>query len=284
MKEATRYINNGYRFFDTHAHLYDERFAQEGLTPDDILRNASEAGVDRILIPADNLDTSRKAVSYVKEHDGKSGVKLYCSAGVHPHEASSWNENVKEELYKLLEKREELKIKAIGEIGLDHHYDFSPRDVQSRVYEEQLLMAYELDIPIILHEREAAGESMDILRRLYKAGNMRENVGVCHCCSASPEIASELVKMGFYIGFDGPLTFKNNKNTPAVCEKIPMDRIVIETDSPYLTPIPNRGLTNEPCFVPFVAEKICEIKDMTIEEVSEALMRNSKALYEITEG
>ena len=284
MKEATRYINNGYRFFDTHAHLYDERFAQEGLTPEDILRNASEAGVERILIPADNLDTSRKAVSCVKEHDGRNGVKLYCSVGVHPHEASSWNDNVKEELYKLLEKREELKIKAIGEIGLDHHYDFSPRDIQSRVYEEQLLMAYELDIPIILHEREAAGESMDILRRLYKAGNMRENVGVCHCCSASPEIASELVKMGFYIGFDGPLTFKNNKNTPAVCEKVPMDRIVIETDSPYLTPIPNRGLTNEPGFVPFVAEKISEIKNMTMEEVSEALMRNSEDLYEITEG
>ena len=284
MKEATRYINNGYRFFDTHAHLYDERFAQEGITPEDILRNASEAGVERILIPADNLDTSRRATSYVKEHDGRSGVKLYSSVGVHPHEASSWTEEVKKELYSLIEKRQELKIKAIGEIGLDYHYDFSPRDIQRKVYEEQLLMAYELDMPIILHEREAAGDSMDILRRLYKAGNMRGNAGVCHCCSASPEIAKELVKMGFYIGFDGPITFKNNKNTPAVCEAIPMDRIVIETDSPYLTPIPNRGLTNEPCFVPFVAEKISEIKDMTIEEVAEALMRNSKALYEIAEG
>ena len=284
MKEPVRYINNGYRFFDTHAHLYDERFAQEGITPEDILRNASEAGVERILIPADNLDTSRKAVSYVKEHDGKNGIMLYCSVGVHPHEASSWSEDVKDELYKLLAKREELKIRAIGEIGLDYHYDFSPRDIQRKVYEEQLLMAYELDIPIILHEREAAGDSMDILRRLYKAGNMRKNVGVCHCCSASPEIASELVKMGFYIGFDGPITFKNNKNTPAVCAAVPLERIVIETDSPYLTPVPDRGLINEPCYVPFVLEKIAQIKEITTGEAADAVMYNALSLYEITEG
>lgn len=284
MKEPVRYINNGYRFFDTHAHLYDERFAQEGITPEDILRNASEAGVERILIPADNLDTSRKAVSYVKDHDGKNGITLYCSVGVHPHEASSWSEDVKDELYKFLAKREELKIRAIGEIGLDYHYDFSPRDIQRKVYEEQLLMAYELDIPIILHEREAAGDSMDILRRLYKAGNMRKNVGVCHCCSASPEIASELVKMGFYIGFDGPITFKNNKNTPAVCAAVPLERIVIETDSPYLTPVPDRGLTNEPCYVPFVLEKIAQIKEITTGEAADAVMYNALSLYEITEG
>ena len=284
MKEPVRYINNGYRFFDTHAHLYDERFAQEGITPEDILRNASEAGVERILIPADNLDTSCKAVSYVKDHDVKNGITLYCSVGVHPHEASSWSEDVKAELYKLLAKREELKIRAIGEIGLDYHYDFSPRDIQRKVYEEQLLMAYELDIPIILHEREAAGDSMEILRRLYKAGNMRKNVGVCHCCSASPEIASELVKMGFYIGFDGPITFKNNKNTPAVCAAVPLERIVIETDSPYLTPVPDRGLTNEPCYVPFVLEKIAQIKEITTGEAADAVMYNALSLYEITEG
>ncbi len=284
MKEPVRYINNGYRFFDTHAHLYDERFAQEGITPEDILRNASEAGVERILIPADNLDTSRKAASYVKDHDGKNGITLYCSVGVHPHEASSWSEDVKDELYKFLAKREELKIRAIGEIGLDYHYDFSPRDIQRKVYEEQLLMAYELDLPIILHEREAAGDSMDILRRLYKAGNMRKNVGVCHCCSASPEIASELVKMGFYIGFDGPITFKNNKNTPAVCAAVPLERIVIETDSPYLTPVPDRGLINEPCYVPFVLEKIAQIKEITTGEAADAVMYNALSLYEITEG
>lgn len=283
MKEATRYINRDLTFFDTHAHLYDGRFAQEGISPEDMMRNAAEAGVRRILIPADNLESSHKAVAFARDYGGNSGVELYSSVGVHPHEASSWNEELKEELYKLLSNRKENKIRAIGEIGLDYHYDFSPRDIQRRVYEEQLLMALELDIPIILHEREAVGDSMDILRRFYKAGKLRDNVGVCHCCSCSPEIALELVKMGFYIGFDGPITFKNNKNTPAVCAAVPLERIVIETDSPYLTPAPNRGLTNEPCFVPFVLEKICEIKGIDIEEAAKTVMQNSMTLYELTE-
>ena len=284
MKEAARYNNNGYRFFDTHAHLYDERFAQEGISPEDILRNASDAGVQRILIPADSLETSLSAVSFVKAYDGCSGVALYCSVGVHPHEASSWNDDVRDGLLELIRDRTANKIRAIGEIGLDYHYDFSPRDVQRKVFEEQLLMAYELDMPIILHEREAAGDSMDILRRLYKAGKLRDNVGVCHCCSASPEIAMELVRMGFYIGFDGPITFKNNKNTPAVCASVPLERIVIETDSPYLTPVPDRGLINEPCYVPFVLEKIAQIKEITTGDAADAVMRNSLSLYEITEG
>ena len=281
MREVKRYIGDAAGVFDTHAHLYDERFIEEGITPDIVLQNASEAGVTRILVPADNLRSSQAAVKYVADNNGKSGVELYCSVGVHPHEASSWNDDVKEEILKLLRNRKENRIRAIGEIGLDYHYDLSPRDIQRKVFEEQLLMAYELDMPIILHEREATGDSMDIMRRLYKAGQMRSNVGVCHCCSASPEIATELVKMGFFIGFDGPITFKNNKNTPAVCEVIPMDRIVVETDSPYLTPAPNRGAVNEPAFVPYVIEKIAEIKGLSVTECARITTENGLKLYEI---
>jgi TatD DNase family protein len=212
-----------------------------------------------------------------------SGVSLYSSVGVHPHEASSWSADVRAALYDLLKERKENRICAIGEIGLDYYYDLSPRDVQRRVYEEQLLMAYELDMPIILHERDAAGDSMDILRRLYKGGKMRECPGVCHCCSASPEIATELVKMGFYIGFDGPITFKNNKNTPAVCAAVPIERIVVETDSPYLTPAPNRGAMNEPGFVPYVLEKVAEIKSVSVAEAAHITTANALRLYEINE-
>ena len=160
MKEATRYINNGYRFFDTHAHLYDERFAQEGITSEDILKNASEAGVERILIPADNLDTSRRATSYVKEHDGKSGIKLYASVGVHPHEASSWNEVVKKELYNLIAKREELKIRAIGEIGLDYYWPEPEHDLQKKWFKRQIALAREVELPIIVHSRDAAADTL----------------------------------------------------------------------------------------------------------------------------
>ena len=122
---------------------------------------------------------------------------------------------------------------------------------------------------------------MDILRRLYKAGNMRENAGVCHCCSASPEIAKELVKMGFYIGFDGPITFKNNKNTPAVCEAIPMDRIVIETDSPYLAPVPVRGRRNDSGNLPYICAKIAEVKGMAEEEIASLTLENGRKLFQI---
>lgn len=283
MREIIRYSGDAAGVFDTHAHLYDRKFEEAGVFPADVLRNASEAGITRILIPADNLETSRLAVAYAREYDGMSGISLYSSVGVHPHEASSWSKDVRKELEDLLADKKTNRICAIGEIGLDYYYDHSPRDIQRRVYEEQLLMAYELDMPIILHEREATGDSMDILRRLYKNGNMRGNVGVCHCCSASPEIATELVKMGFYIGFDGPITFKNNKNTPAVCEAVPTDRIVVETDSPYLTPVPNRGAVNEPGFVPYVLEKVAQIKGITVAEAARITTENALRLYEIEE-
>ncbi len=121
---------------------------------------------------------------------------------------------------------------------------------------------------------------MEILRRVFKEGKLRKKPGVCHCCSCSPEIARELIKMGFYLGFDGPLTFKNNKNSPAVVMDTPVDRLVIETDSPYLTPTPNRGLLNEPEYVPFVLEKMAEIKNLTVEEMASITTSNALRLYE----
>ena len=140
-------------------------------------------------------------------------------------------------------------------------------------------LAYEYDVPIILHEREATGDCLDILRRFYKEGRMRAVPGVCHCCSCSLEASQELIKMGFYLGFDGPLTFKNNKKTPEVALNTPWDRIVIETDSPYLTPEPNRGCINEPCHVPYVCSRLAEIKGVTIDEAAQITYDNGKKLY-----
>lgn len=280
MKEAKHYEGVAKNLFDTHAHLYSSKFEEEGVLPNDVLSRASKAGVTRILIPADSLQSSIRAVEYVKAYDGVEGVELFASVGVHPHEADSWNQELEDSLVSMINNREENKIRAIGEIGLDYYYDFSPRDVQKKVYERQLELAYELDIPFILHERDAAGDSMEILRRFYKEGKLRKNPGVCHCCSCSPEIARELIKMGFYLGFDGPLTFKNNKNSPAVVMDTPIDRLVIETDSPYLTPTPNRGLLNEPEYVPFVLEKMAEIKNLTVEEMASITTSNALRLYE----
>ena len=281
MREARRYPENLKDVFDTHAHLYDSRFEENGMTSEMILRNAASSGVTRILIPADNETTSLAACEFVRKYDGTEGVELFCSVGVHPHEASSYSPEVEERLLDMIKRKDELKIRAIGEIGLDYYYDLSPRDVQKEVYRRQLELAYENDMPIILHERDATGDSIDILRGLYKEGRLRENPGVCHCCTCSPEIARELVKMGFYIGLDGPLTFKNNKKTPSILENVPDDRIVIETDSPYLTPEPNRGITNEPANVVWVADKIASLRGRTAEEIIRLTTENAMRLYEL---
>lgn len=266
-------------FFDTHAHIYDRKFDENGISVPDILVRCSESGVRRILVPGDSLDSSKAAVSVAGQFDGKYGVELFASVGVHPHEAKTYDEHVEAYIRDCLEKREELKIRAIGEIGLDYYYDLSERSVQRGVFEKQLMIAYEYDIPFILHERDATGDCLEILRRFFKEGRLRKMPGVCHCCSCSVEASQELIKMGFFLGFDGPLTFKNNKKTPEVLRQTPADRMVIETDSPYLTPEPNRGHTNEPCHAPYVCAKLAEIKGMTLEEAASITYDNGSRLY-----
>jgi len=273
------YYSGSAKFFDTHAHIYDRKFDANNVTTEDIIKRCISSGVTSVLIPADNEETSRIAVDMANKYDGYEGIALYASVGVHPHEAKTYTKDTEEYLRSALEARRGLKIMALGEIGLDYYYDLSERSVQRVVFEKQLELCYEYDIPMILHERDATGDCLDILRRFYKEGRLRSLPGVCHCCSCSKEAAEELVKMGFYIGFDGPITFKNNKKGPEVALNTPWDRIVIETDSPYLTPEPNRGLVNEPCHVPFVCAKLAEIKGVTIDEAAQITYDNGKKLY-----
>lgn len=269
--------------FDTHAHLYDSRFMEEGKSPESILTRAKLSGIDSILIPSDTVETSRLSIDYVRSNDSKYGVNLYCAIGVHPHEAKDYTKQSEEFLIDKLfsNSRRDSKIQALGEIGLDYHYDLSPRDVQREVFRKQLLIAYEAKIPFILHEREATGDCLEILQEFYKNGNLYSNPGVCHCCSMSKEASEILLKMGFYLGFDGPITFKNNHKTSEVLINTPLDRIVIETDSPYLTPEPNRGIMNEPAHVVYVLKKIAELKDVDISSLSSRIRTNSMNLYEI---
>ena len=278
MREPVYYSGSA-KFFDTHAHIYDRKFEAAGISAEDILQRCKSSGITGVLIPADNEETSRLAIDMANKYDGFEGISLFASCGVHPHEAKTYTEETEKFLRSCLEACTERKIKAIGEIGLDYYYDLSERSVQREVFEKQLELAKEYDIPFILHERDATGDCLDILRRFYKAGKLRDVPGVCHCCSCSLEASQELVKMGFYIGFDGPLTFKNNKKTPEVALNTPWDRIVIETDSPYLTPEPNRGLINEPCHVPYVCCKLAEIKGVTIDEAAQITYDNGKKLF-----
>ncbi len=278
MREPVYYSGSA-EFFDTHAHIYDRKYADCNTTVEDILQRCRASGVTSMLIPADSEETSRLAVDMAVKYDSFEGITLYASCGVHPHEAKSYTEDTEKYLRDCLENREVKKIRALGEIGLDYYYDLSERSVQRAVFEKQLELAYEYDVPFILHERDATGDCLDILRRFYKEGRLRSLPGVCHCCSCSLEASQELIKMGFYIGFDGPLTFKNNKKTPEVALNTPWDRIVIETDSPYLTPEPNRGLINEPCHVAYVCGRLAEIKGVTIEEAAQITYDNGNKLY-----
>ena len=278
MREPVYYSGSA-KFFDTHAHIYDQKFEASGISTEEILQRCRNSGITGVLIPADSEETSRLAIEMACKFDGFEGVRLFASCGVHPHEAKTYTEDTEKYLRSCLEAHTKLKVMAIGEIGLDYYYDLSERSVQREVFERQLVLAKEYDVPIILHERDATGDCLDILRRFYQEGRLRNVPGVCHCCSCSLEASQELVKMGFYLGFDGPLTFKNNKKTPEVALNAPWDRIVIETDSPYLTPEPNRGLINEPCHVPYVCAKLAEIKGVTIAEAAQITYDNGMKLF-----
>ena len=258
-------LNN---IFDAHAH-YDDKWFDEDR--DDLLSSMPGNGVCGIVNASVDLTTARTAIAYAEKYDF-----MYACAGIHPENLEGLQDDYLEQLAELYKHP---KVLAIGEIGLDYYYDLSDRSVQREVFEKQLILAKEYDVPFILHERDATGDCLDILRRFYKEGRLRSLPGVCHCCSCSLEASQELVKMGFYLGFDGPLTFKNNKKTPEVALNTPWDRIVIETDSPYLTPEPNRGLINEPCHVAYVCAKIAEIKGVTIDEAAQITYDNGKKLY-----
>lgn len=281
MKEPKHYNSSFSRIFETHAHLYDED--DNTYDTEEMLRRAAKVGVKSILVPGSSIRSSALATEFASLYNSKEGINIYASVGVHPHDASSYDDNSEQILREYLLNREHNRVVALGEIGLDYHYDYSPRDRQRSAFISQLKLAYQFDIPVIFHEREATKDFVDIIYEASRGGFLRANPGVIHCCGMSPEIATEMVKLGFYIGFDGPITFKNNKNGAMLLNVVPEDRIVIETDSPYLTPEPNRGLQNEPSYLPYVIEKIAMILDKSPSYIAEKTYENALNLYEISE-
>ncbi len=201
-----------------------------------------------------------------------SSPLVFAAIGVYPHEARCYNDALEEKMHKLYTDND--RVVAIGEIGLDYYYDGCPGDIQRDVLNRQLALAERLDAPVSLHCRDAAGDMMEIL----SAHKVR---GVMHCYSGSVETARELLKMGLYFGIGGSLTFKNNVKGPQVVEMLPMDRILLETDAPYLAPIPKRGERNTPAYIKYVAEKIADIKGMTAEDVCVAACENACRLFGI---
>ena len=251
---------------DSHAHLDDERFENE---VDTIIENALEAGIGFILNPGTEESTSVRAIELSQTYD-----IVYAGVGFHPSDCASFDKNKHP---KMIRKWcEQDKVLAIGEIGLDYYYDDgAPRGLQKKVFEEQIGLANELKKPIIVHDRDAHGDCLDMVKSC-----LDPNVGgVFHSYSGSVEMAKILLDFGLYLSIGGPLTFKNSRKAPDVVKYMPLDRLLIETDSPYLTPVPYRGKRNEPAYVRFVAEKVAEIKEIPVEEVQETTFENCRRLF-----
>ena len=251
--------------FDTHAHLDDRAFDADRA---ELLAALPGQGLELVMNPGCSLASSRNVVKIAAEYD-----YVYAAVGSHPDVADEVNEAVIEE-YRMLCKLNP-KVKAIGEIGLDYHYEDIPRDIQLKAFRAQMELARELDLPVIVHEREAHEDGMTVIREFP------EVTGVFHCYSGSGEMARQLVDRGWYIGFTGVLTFKNARKAVEVASSIPLDRIVLETDCPYMAPEPFRGKRNDPGKLYRMAEKLAEIRGLTVEEIHAITTENGKRLYRI---
>ena len=250
--------------FDTHAHMNDRAFDSDRRG---LLQSLAEQGVGLVMNPGCNLADSRLSVALAEEYPF-----VYAAVGSHPDSADEVNETVIAEYRKLCRHE---KVKAIGEIGLDYHYEDIPRHLQKKAFVLQMELAAETGLPVIVHERDAHEDGMQIVRDFPNV------TGVFHCYSGSPEMAKQLVDKGWYIGFTGVLTFKNARKAVETAQSIPLDRILLETDCPYMAPEPFRGKRNHPGYLYRMAEKLAEIRDLPVEQIREITAANCKRLYRI---
>ena len=251
--------------FDTHAHMDDRAFDCDRQA---LLTDLPNREIALLMNPGCSLESSRNAVALANQFD-----YIYAAVGSHPDVADEVCDTVLEEYRKLC--RENPKVKAIGEIGLDYHYEDIPRDIQLSAFRSQMELARELKLPAIVHEREAHEDGLQVVK------DFPEVTGVFHCYSGSAEMAKILVDKGWYIGFTGVLTFKNARKVVEVAKAIPLDRLVLETDCPYMSPEPFRGKRNDPGKLYRMAERLAEIKELPLEEIHRSTLENGKRLYRI---
>ena len=251
--------------FDTHAHMDDHAFDADR---EALLASLPTQGISLLMNPGCSLESSRNAAALAQKYN-----YIYAAVGSHPDAADEVSETVLEE-YRTLWKQN-AKVKAIGEIGLDYHYEDIPREIQQRAFRAQMALARELGLPAIVHERDAHEDGMRIVEEFS------EVTGVFHCYSGSAEMAKWLVNRGWYIGFTGVLTFKNARKALEVAASIPLDRIVLETDCPYMSPEPFRGKRNDPGKLYRMAEKLAELREIPLEEIHQITTENGRRLYRI---
>lgn len=251
-------------YFDTHAHYDDEAFDGDR---DEVLASMPGRGISLIVNPGCDLASSRTAVKLAERYSF-----VYAAAGIHPHEAEAAAPGDMEAVARLTEHP---RVVAVGEIGLDYYYDYSPREAQKRVLRAQMELAASADLPVIIHDRDAHEDCLNIVREFK---NVR---GVYHCYSGSLEEAKVLIRLGWYLSFTGAVTFKNARKAHEVIRWMPEDRIMLETDSPYLTPVPHRGKRNDSGYLPLVAELVAELRGISAERTAEITLENGKRFFGI---
>ncbi len=249
-------------YFESHAHYDDERF---GPDREELLKSLPYYGIEIVINSGADLKSSHAGKELSEKYD-----YIYFAAGVHPHELYDMTDQALQEIHKLAKHE---KCVAIGEIGLDYYYDTFPREEQKYWFKKQLKLGEQLNIPVIIHSRDAAQDTFDIIKK----SDVRR--GVIHCYSGSVEMAQQYTKMGFFIGIGGVLTFQNAKKLAEVAKNVPIESILIETDSPYLAPVPNRGKRNDSRNLEFIVKKLAEIKEMTPFEVANITLKNGKKLF-----
>lgn len=259
------------KLFDNHSHLDDEKF---DLDREELIEKIKNSNVKMLISAGYSLEGSTKAVELSKKYDF-----IYATCGISPNDIPQ----TEEELWKMLDKIEKLakknpKVRAIGEIGLDYYWekDEKRRELQKKAFIEQIKLANKLELPIVIHTRDAIMDTLDILKK-----NTVNKKGIFHCCPLNRELVKEGLKLGFYISFAGPVTFKNSKNADEIISMVPNDKMLIETDSPYLSPEPFRGKRNDPRNVEYVAKKIADVKGLDLEEVADITYNNAKKVFEI---
>jgi TatD DNase family protein len=260
------------QFVDTHCHLNFDSFNDDR---SEVIERAATAGVTRIIVPAIDLETCAAVSLLAGQYAG-----VYAAVGVHPNSTADWED---EHLSRIEAFAANAKVCAIGEIGLDYHWNDSPRPMQFAAFEAQLALAAQLQLPVIIHNRESSEDVMAILESWVNTlpTSLRERPGVLHSFSGDAAIAERALAAGFYLGFTGPLTYKNADATRAIAAAIPLSRLLLETDAPFLTPQPHRGKRNEPSYIPLIAERLAALKNISLEQLAEATTENAARLFRL---
>lgn len=259
-------------FFDSHAHYNDEKFNED---MEQVIQAVYNSRVTRLVNAGYSLNSSKTALEIAKKYDW-----IYTISGISPNDIPDSEQELDEQLEELenfiIENKEYNKILAIGEIGLDYYWNTENKELQRQAFIKQIEMANKLNLPIVIHTREAVMDTLEILKK-----HDVNKKGIFHCCPLNRELVKEALKLGFYISFAGPITFKNSKNADEIIGMVPLDRILIETDSPYLSPEPNRGKRNDSRNVRFTAEKISTVRNMELEEIAKITYENTNRIFGI---